>query len=82
MKSTALSAELARRRRRGGRLSRWRMRRRACPRALAEIAADNFFPIIRISAMLNREGVRQGVAGPPIAVETTQKSEKARFRLH
>ncbi len=36
MRSTALSAEVARApapRRRGGRLSRWRMRRRACPEA-------------------------------------------------
>jgi hypothetical protein len=51
------------------------------PRPLPENAADNFFPVIRIRAMLNRERVRQGVAGPPIAVETTQKSEKSRFRL-
>jgi len=31
--STALSAESARRRRRGGRIPRWRLRRRACPQA-------------------------------------------------
>jgi hypothetical protein len=42
-------------------------------RPLAEIAADNFFPIIGIRAMVNRERVRQSAAGPLIAAETTQK---------
>jgi hypothetical protein len=31
--------------------------------------------------MLNRERVRQRIAGPLVAAETTQELEKARFRL-
>jgi hypothetical protein len=58
----------------------------ACDAALAlrplrEIAADNFFPIIGIRAMVNRERVRRRIAGPLVAAETTQKLEKTRFRL-
>jgi hypothetical protein len=51
------------------------------PRPVAEIAADIFFPIIGIRAMLNRERARQGAAGPPIAAEAAQKLEKTRFRV-
>jgi hypothetical protein len=51
------------------------------PRPLPEIAADNFFPIIRIRAMLNRERLRQRIAKPLVAAETTKKKEKTRFRL-
>jgi hypothetical protein len=51
------------------------------PRPLREIAADNFFPIIGIRAMLNRERVRQHIAGSLVAAETTEKLEKTRFRL-
>jgi hypothetical protein len=40
--STSLSAEAARRRRRGGRLPRWRTRRRARPEAPPENRRDNF----------------------------------------
>jgi hypothetical protein len=31
--------------------------------------------------MVNRERVRQGIAGPLVAAETSQKLEKARFSL-
>jgi len=79
--STALSAEVARRRQRGGRLSRWRMRRRARPDAPSENRRDNFFPIIGIRAMVNHGRVRRGIAGPLVAAETRQKLEKTRFRL-
>jgi hypothetical protein len=43
------------------------------PRPLRKIVADKFFPIIGIRAMLNRERVRQGIVGPLVAAETTQK---------
>jgi hypothetical protein len=51
------------------------------PTPLREIAADIFFPIIGIRAKLNRKRVRQGIAEPLVAAETTQKLEKTRFRL-
>ncbi len=50
-------------------------------RSFLEIAADNFFSIIGVRAMLNRERVRRPIAGPLVAAETTQKLEKTRFRL-
>ncbi len=46
-----------------------------------KIAGDNFFPIIRIRAMVNRERFRQRIAGSLAAAETTQKLERTRFRL-
>jgi hypothetical protein len=57
----------------------------ATPRAprgrFRKFAADNFFPIIRICAIVNRKPVRRRIAGPLIMAEMTKKWEKARFRL-
>ena len=51
--------------RRGGRLSRWRMRRRARPEAPSENRRDNFFPKIEIRAMVNRQRPRRLFPGRP-----------------
>ncbi|MGO4870534.1 MAG: hypothetical protein ACLPGW_07975, partial [Roseiarcus sp.] len=40
----------------------------------AKIAADIFFPMIRVRAMLNPARARQGVAGPLIVAEAAQKN--------
>jgi hypothetical protein len=36
------------------------------PRPLRKIVADNFFPMIGIRAMVNRQRARQAIAGPPV----------------
>ncbi len=56
-------------------------RSRPAPRSRREIAADNFFPIAGLRAMLNRGRARQRIAGPLVAAETRQTLETTRFRF-
>jgi hypothetical protein len=79
--STALSAEAARRRRRGGRLSRWGIRR-ARPEAASGKLSRQFLSDNRNSRYSKSRGrVRRRSAGPLVAAETTREGEKTRFRL-
>jgi hypothetical protein len=81
MRSTTPSAEVARRRRRGGRPSSWRMRRRARPEASAENRRRQFLPDTRSSRYVESRAPSAGYRPALVAAETTQKLERTRFRL-
>lgn len=71
---TALSAVAARRRRRGGRLSRWRVRHRARPEAPPENRRRQFLSGPGTSRYLQLRARSAAYAGPVLAAETTQKT--------